>query len=103
MTFWGVEIGRGQVVYDDISFLPDEFDPALYDDYLKEDLLQIVFDGGWTLDVSWRPSFDRDGAFHIWLVRDDDWETPVLRLMESGVLPVKQAMARAVAIVDNEP
>lgn len=44
---------------------------------LREDMLQVEFPDGYILDVGWRPSFDVNGKFYIYLIKGFDWELPV--------------------------
>lgn len=46
-------------------------------DILKEDMLQVELEGGYLLDVGWRPSFSPEGEFKILLIKDFDWDNPV--------------------------
>ncbi|MDR7941970.1 hypothetical protein RIU82_18730 [Enterobacter soli] len=46
-------------------------------DSLQEDMLQVEFPNGYILDIGWRPSFDINGKFYIYLIKDFDWEDPV--------------------------
>ncbi|WP_052351874.1 hypothetical protein [Deinococcus pimensis] len=39
----------------------------------KEDLLQVEYQGGFILDVGWYG----DEQFHIYIIRDADWSSPV--------------------------
>lgn len=91
--FWNIDIGQGVVVFDDISFLPEAFDAAQHADYLKEDLLQIVFGHDLVLDVGWSPSFDEHGRFVLMLVRGGNWDEPVERAEFTEVVSLKQRIA----------
>ncbi|NHZ80726.1 hypothetical protein F2P44_15800 [Massilia sp. CCM 8695] len=91
--FWSTDIGQGVVVFDDISFLPDAFDAAHHADYLKEDLLQIVFPDDLVLDVGWTPSFDEHGHFLLMLVSDSNWDEPVERAEFTDVVTLKARIA----------
>lgn len=91
--FWNMDIGQGMVVFDDISFLPEAFDAAHHVDYLKEDLLQIVFPDDLVIDVGWYPSFDEHGRFLLMLVRDSNWDEPVERADFTDVVSLKARIA----------
>ncbi|MDQ1925018.1 hypothetical protein [Massilia pseudoviolaceinigra] len=88
-----MDIGQGMVVFDDISLLPEAFDAAHHVDYLKEDLLQIVFPDDVVLDVGWYPSFDEQGRFLLMLVKDANWDEPVERAEFTDVVSLKQRIA----------
>ncbi|MDQ1816499.1 hypothetical protein RBA41_24685 [Massilia sp. CCM 9210] len=94
--FWNIDIGQGVVVFDDISFLPEMFDAAQHVDYLKEDLLQIVFSDDLVLDVGWTPSFDEHGRFLLMLVRDRNWDEPVERAEVTDVVSLKRRIGHIV-------
>ena len=91
--FWNIDIGQGVVVFDDISFLPEAFDTAQHADYLKEDLLQLVFGDRLLLDVGWTPSFDEHGRFVLMLVSDGNWDEPVERAEFTEVVSLKERIA----------
>lgn len=92
--FWNLEIEQGVVVFDNISFLPEAFDAGQHVDYLKEDMLQIVFGDDLLIDVGWCPSFDEHGRFILVLVKDENWTELVERAEFTDVLSLKQHIAR---------
>jgi hypothetical protein len=47
---------------------------------LKEDLIQVQFRNAIILDLGWYPEFDPRGQFVLTVVRDQDWENPILQL-----------------------
>lgn len=69
----------------EISFLDEFFRLDLpYSeqiDILREDLLQVVFNLSsrceYILDAGWYPSFDLDGEFKIFLIKNQNWESPI--------------------------
>ncbi|WP_412028809.1 hypothetical protein [Deinococcus yunweiensis] len=64
----GIDFSPGQIVYAEAT--PE----------LKEDLLQVVYPDGQTLDVGWYPEGDPKGEYRILVVSDGDWDTPLLDL-----------------------
>ena len=46
-------------------------------DILREDMFQVSYVAGHTIDVGWYPSFETSGSFRVFLVHNDDWEKPV--------------------------
>lgn len=61
-------------------------------------MLQVEFPDGYILDVGWKPSFDINGKFYIYLIKDFDWEEAVYsgyaRDIDSLVSEVNQAMTK---------
>ncbi|MFV0400255.1 MAG: hypothetical protein ACK5LX_06495 [Oscillospiraceae bacterium] len=83
-------------------------------DYLKEDLLQVQYPGGYLLDVGWYgeevaypEEYDRldaswfsgNNGFFISIVKDFDWEYPVRRIPVTSVDTLKQQIEEAVRLV----
>ncbi|MDY0832071.1 hypothetical protein [Pseudomonas sp. SED1] len=70
---------QGRITYDNLSFLQNSSLNGQIDS-LKEDMLQVEYSEGYLLDVGWFPSFDIGGNFQIKVVKDYEWNTPVLAL-----------------------
>ncbi|OPA85160.1 hypothetical protein BFW87_27380 [Pseudomonas fluorescens] len=85
----------GTVTHDDLSHLQD-IAVAEQADLLKEDMLQVEFAGGLLLDVGWYPEFDATGGFHINVIKNFDWDRPVIALTahETAELVEKLDMAQ---------
>lgn len=94
--FWNLDIGNGSVDYDDISFLPEDFNARVHVDFLKEDMLQISYPENMLIDVGWRPSFNAAGKFYIVAIKDGDWGKPIRKFEATDVLGVKDALRRIV-------
>ncbi|CRM49166.1 MULTISPECIES: hypothetical protein [Pseudomonas] len=75
---------QGNITYDDLSLLEDS---AIEDQVhnLKEDMLQVVYPDGLLLDVGWFPSFDVKGHFQIKVVKNHDWDSPVLKFTAQSI------------------
>lgn len=43
---------------------------------LKEDIIQIVYEKKYILDIGWYPEFEINGAFRLLIIKNSDWETP---------------------------
>lgn len=48
-------------------------------DLLKEDMLQVSYDNGYLIDVGWYPEFDEEGNFRVYLIKDLQWDNPILQ------------------------
>ena len=63
---------------------------------LKEDMLQVEFPDGYLLDIGWRPSFEIDGQFKLFLFNDYDWEQPVYSDSASNLFELKDKIQIAI-------
>ena len=66
----------GNIVYNELK-IDFEKPLAAQENCLLEDLLQVEFSKGYSLDVGWYPEFDLSGNFKIQLIQNGDWENPV--------------------------
>jgi len=46
---------------------------------LKEDMLQIAYKSGYTIDIGWYPEFNKNGAFTIVVIKSHEWTKPILK------------------------
>lgn len=54
-------------------------DPELQTWSLVEDLIYVKYFNGLILDLGWSDEFNPNGCFVVSIIRDKDWESPVLR------------------------
>lgn len=69
-------VKKGEIVFNEFSVKKDILLSEQLDE-LREDMLQVEFPNGYILDIGWKPSFDINGKFYIYLIKDFDWEQPV--------------------------
>lgn len=67
-------------------------------DLLKEDLVQITFRGGITVDAGWYPSFCPEGCFRIGVIRNGDWTVPLWEAESRDLTGLVSALARAITL-----
>lgn len=88
----------GRVVYWELTQIaankPLEF--QYYE--LKEDLAQVEFGHTTLLDVGWYPEFSPEGRFVVSVIRDQNWDDPVLRLECSDISNLREAIASAIEV-----
>ena len=46
---------------------------------LKEDLLQVSYENDYLIDVGWYPEFDEKGNFAVSVIKDYQWDNPILQ------------------------
>jgi hypothetical protein len=69
---------KGKISYDDLSHINIFKDINSNINNLKEDLLQIEYPNNIIIDVGWYPSFDSKGTFYINIIKDFNWNSPVI-------------------------
>ncbi|PIT61225.1 hypothetical protein [Snodgrassella alvi] len=67
---------KGKIVFNEFS-LNKNIPLQMQLDSLKEDMMQIKYPNGYILDIGWRPSFNINGHFYIYLIKDFNWEKPI--------------------------
>lgn len=88
----------GVVTFDDFPIKEGQ-SLEVYIDDLKEDMLQVEFPEGYILDVGWRPSFEIDGKFHVVLIKDDDWSSPIYSGSAENLVELKENINKALMIL----
>lgn len=85
---------HGNITYDELSLLEES---AIEDQVhnLKEDMLQVEYPDGFLLDVGWFPSFDAKGHFQIKVIKDYDWDSPILTLTTQSIDTLGTLLLRA--------
>jgi hypothetical protein len=73
-----INLRTGIVSYNVLDFIKVDESLAAQQHNLDEDLLQIQYGTHYLVDVGWYPSFDLDGSFCIRVIKDHDWEHPLL-------------------------
>lgn len=69
---------------------------------LKEDMLQVEYAGGLILDVGWYPSFDTHGGFRINVIRNYDWDRPVIALTAQAPGDLVEQLVVAQGAINGE-
>jgi hypothetical protein len=75
---------HGKITYDEFSSLQN-FSIEHQLQNLKEDMLQVEYPSGFLLDVGWYPSFDTEGCFQVKIIKDFDWDFPILSLTSKSI------------------
>ncbi len=57
-----------------INYISDGFS------YPTEDMLQVNYSGGYTLDLGW---YGSSNGYILYIIKDEDWDTPVKRIQTS--------------------
>jgi len=73
INFW-----KGEIKYWELSDIKEYQPIELQIDLLKEDLVQVYYSKeNMYIDIWWYPSFNKDGYFILFLIKDNDWDNPI--------------------------
>lgn len=72
------DVFKGTVKYNEMHIDFDKpFEHQL--ENLTEDLIQVEYSGGYTLDIGWYPELKADGKIVVQMIRDYNWDTPIYK------------------------
>lgn len=74
-----LEIVTGDIKYNELSEILNN-KTLNHIDLLREDLLQVEYPQNLLLDIGWYPSFHADGEFKLYVVKNLEWDNPLLTL-----------------------
>ena len=96
------DFGEGEVTY--CSWEIDEFIPLCRQLWeLRQDLIQVEYKNrNLIIDVGWYPDFNPEGQFVIQVIKNQDWEQPVLRREAFSVEESKVCVAELVEKIAND-
>lgn len=96
----GLTLKGGNVTYNDWDIDPNKpFNDQIWS--FKQDLLQIEFRDCYLIDVGWYPDFDAKGRFIVYIIKDYEWEKPVLRQEVKTFAGLKKCLQEAIDRVDG--
>lgn len=68
---------------------------------LREDMFQVSYISGHTIDIGWYPSFEASGKFRVFLVHNNDWEHPLEDIKVQTYPDLVENVRRLVEMVRN--
>lgn len=68
----------------------------------KDDLFQISYEKNYTLDIGWYPDHNPKGSFKIVVIKDYDWDKPVLMKRCKKVKTLVKYLEKFIAYVQKE-
>ena len=98
-----LDLKNGKITHNDLKDINPNLDFSKQIFSLKEDLLQISYDNTdkYTIDVGWRPELDPSGEFIIYVIKNFNWEEPLLKKKTKKIQHLKQILIDAIALVDK--
>lgn len=88
----------GKVVQWDLERITPEKPIDEQYDELHEDLAQVEFGANTILDVGWYPEFSSKGRFVVNVVRNQEWDEPVLRVECKDIPGLYAAICSAINV-----
>jgi hypothetical protein len=99
--FKSINYGSGAVTHiEEAITAEDSVDQQI--DLLREDLLQVHYDGGTrVLDVGWYPSFELDGEFAVIVAENYQWEMPLYERHTKRISELRDVIKEAVFLIEG--
>lgn len=86
--FTDIKLRNDKILYLDIDIdLEKKFEEQLWS--YKEDMLQIGY-GDYILDVGWLPEHDEKGSFILIVIKDFNWDKPVVTKKIKDIYDLKK-------------
>ncbi|EPF69466.1 hypothetical protein GCM10025882_18790 [Acinetobacter gyllenbergii] len=95
--WWDIDIRNGIVSHDSISWIDDDFEvneDTVFD--LSQDLLQVDFTNSEILDVGWYPDLDVNGVFRVILIKDMNWDFPIVKYECLDIKDLKESIKKVI-------
>lgn len=70
-------------------------------DLLKEDLIQIIYYNDYLIDLGWYPEFDKDGFFRVSVIKDYQWDKPILQKRCKDIDVLEEYIHECINIVQS--
>ena len=68
---------------------------------LTEDLLQVEYANQIVLDLGWYPELDPNGFFIIYVIKNYNWDTPIISENAKSFDELKYKMLKIIDMIDN--
>ena len=92
--FENYDFKPGYVTYNPYKLSPNDMTDLKY---LSEDMLQVEYPNSYILDVGWYGKFQTlNGVFIIQIIKDTDWEKPILIEEYKSVTELYEGMKIAI-------
>lgn len=89
-----------KITYDELSNIDiKNFKNDL--EILKEDMLQVEYYNDFIIDVGWYPFFDENGHFQVRVIKDHQWEPPLILLTANTITELISKLQTAQNIVNG--
>jgi len=97
----GIDFSPGEITFNDLDL---DLERPLLDqiDILKEDLLQVNYEGNYIIDVGWYPEFSKEGSFKIQVIKDFDWINPELLVDAESITRLLEGVRMSISFIKEK-
>lgn len=79
-----IDFSPGKIIYLEFNFDKNKTVSEQIFEF-KEDICQIEYDNGYLIDIGYYPEFSIDGNFKVYLIKDLDWENPIIEKAAASI------------------
>jgi hypothetical protein len=90
----------GRVTAWKLSALDEARPLSVQADDLNEDMAQIEY-SGLLIDIGWHPDSSPKGSFLIMVIRNEDWEAPLMKKRGKSLRVLRELVVEAIACVES--
>ena len=83
---------QGKITYNNYQIVLEKNLEEQWENLL-EDLIQVEYENGYLIDIGWYPECDPKGNLKILLIKDTDWEHPVIEYRASSTFDIYKAVS----------
>jgi hypothetical protein len=94
--------GLGRVLHWDLEHIDCSRPIEAQIAHLKEDLAQIEYPNFVLIDIGWYPEFQVNGAFVVSVVRNKNWQLPLMRAKCATTKRLRALVRRAVTVATHK-
>ena len=100
--FENINYGKGVVsIYNELRLTSDlQLEDQL--DSLTEDLVQIIYDNNYIIDLGWYPEYEANGCFSIYIIKDNDWDNPVNQISCRDIDELEGHLTEAISFIQSK-
>ena len=95
-----IDFKSGEIAYNEFNI---DFSKPLKEQVycLNEDLLQVIYDTGYIIDLGWYPEFDENGCFVVNVIQNLEWNMLVFEKRTRNEFELRQFLQEAVEFLCN--
>jgi hypothetical protein len=91
----------GKVIQNDFDLINESTDLKNQQLVLSEDMLQIEVSDQITFDIGWYSKPNGNGTFIVFIIKDEDWESPLFKKKCYSLKTLKKAIAKCAEMLGS--